>query len=363
MASAIARNLVRNALRVKADDAVAVQTAKHMIPLAEEVALECYQVGADVLLLLDSERVTLGYYKLLSLEQLRTPSPHCLGLGRYTTVNIFMSSFYDPRLLRQVPGEKLAALGASEKPHGDLMRERKIRIAGLALASITPPRARAYGLNYQRWRRAVQDASAADSAKIAAFGKRLAALLEGSGHVTVTQGTETRLEFELAGRRPHLYDGVLDDEDLAAGTHSVDIPDGSVAVAPREDSARGSVTFDIDGYQKGKTIRHVHWRFENGRVTEFTAKQNLDAIRPQFDAASGGKDLLGSLTFGINPRARTGLLFNQNPIGYGAVSISIGGNKWIGGTNDSEFGWEGTLSHATVSVDGRTIVDRGRFTL
>jgi hypothetical protein len=45
----------------------------------------------------------------------------------------------------------------------------------------------------------------------------------------------------------------------------------------------------------------------------------------------------------------------------GTVSIGIGGNKGIGGTNETQFGHEETLRKPTLTVDGYKLIDQGKI--
>jgi leucyl aminopeptidase (aminopeptidase T) len=99
--------------------------------------------------------------------------------------------------------------------------------------------------------------------------------------------------------------------------------------------------------------------FENGHVTSFNAEKNLDAFKSIFERGHGDKDKISSLTIGLNPRVRTGFL-NDN-LAKGAVTIAIGSNLSVGGKNNSDYGFQGTLSQATVELDGRTLVENGRI--
>jgi leucyl aminopeptidase (aminopeptidase T) len=139
------------------------------------------------------------------------------------------------------------------------------------------------------------------------------------------------------------------------------LPTGSVTVSVVEDSALGKVTFDLPVPHLGKLVHGLQWVFENGRVVAFNAEKNLDAVKPVFDRAHGDKDKIASLTIGLNPRAKTG--FISDSLAKGAVTIGIGSNLDIGGKNDSDYGFEATLSQATIELDGRTVVENGKITV
>jgi hypothetical protein len=63
---------------------------------------------------------------------------------------------------------------------------------------------------------------------------------------------------------------------------------------------------------------------------------------------------------GLNPEVR--LPLNTGRIVWmaaGAVTVGFGDNQFIGGSNVSDFGMSGAIAGATVSVDGRAIVENG----
>ena len=74
MSERLADTLVETCLRINNKDVVTVQTVPHMIELAKKIALACYERGADVLTILDTDDVYFGYMKALSAEQLRQTS-------------------------------------------------------------------------------------------------------------------------------------------------------------------------------------------------------------------------------------------------------------------------------------------------
>jgi len=191
------------------------------------------------------------------------------------------------------------------------------------------------------------------------LGRRVTSNLERAREVRVRSRIGTDLKFSILGRQAQINDGIIDDDDIRRGALFTTLPTGSVTVSVVEDSASGKVSFDLPIPQVGKVIHGLQWVFENGRVTAFNAEKNLDAFKPIFERGHGDKDKISSLTIGLNPRVRTGFL-NDN-LAKGTVTIGIGSNLDIGGKNDSDYGFQGTLSQATVELDGRTIVENGKI--
>jgi len=359
MSARVAHAIVNDCLRIRPDDVVTVNTWLHTIELSDAILEECYRVGADAIAILDTDRAYYSQMEILPEDNLKVTSKHCLGMAEYTTVNIFIGGPANPIRMRKIPPEKFAALFEGEKAHSDKSREKKIRAAYLAHGMVTPERARTYGFNFQRWKRMTDSATAVRYDDMSILGRRVTSNLERAREVRIRSRFGTDLRLSILGRQAQINDGIVDDDDLRRGAFFTMLPTGSVTVSVVEDSASGKVTFDVPVPQVGKLVHGLQWVFENGRVTAFNAEKNLDAIKPIFDRAHGDRDRIASLTIGLNPRVRTG--FVTDSLAKGAVSIGIGSNLDIGGKNDSDYGFQGTLSQATVELDGRTIVENGRI--
>ena len=359
MSVRVAHAIVSDCLRIGLDDVVTVNTWPHTIELSDAILEDCFKVGADAMAILDTDRTYYSQLETLSEENLKMTSKHCLGMAEYTTVNIFIGGPANPIRMRKIPPEKFAAFFEGEKAHMDKSREKKIRGAYLAQGMVTPERARTYGFNFQRWKRMIDSATAVRYDDMSILGRRVASNLERAREVRIRSRIGTDLKFSILGRQTQINDGIIDDDDLKRGLLFTTLPTGSVTVSVVEDSASGKVTFDLPVPQVGKLVHGLQWIFENGRVIGFNAEKNLDAVKPIFDRAHGDKDKIASLTIGLNPRIRTGLMMDN--LAKGAVTIGIGSNLDIGGKNDSDYGFQGTLSQATVELDGRTLVENGRI--
>ncbi len=357
----IAHRVVNESLGIGPGDVVVISTHDHTIPLANAMALECYRQDADPLVVLDTDEVFYGHLGILSEESLRTTSKHCLGLADYAKYYIWLGGPKDPGPMKEVPSAKFSALFEGEKAHWDKSLEVGSLSAGLSLGQVTPQRAEVYGFDYAAWRRMTEDAMEVSPRELSEFGQKLEPVLSGSGAVRVTAPNGTDLRFQMAGRTPHIYDGILDEKDIKRGTTNVGLPSGAISAAVVEDSAEGTVVFDVPAPQVGVLIKEMKWVFQGGKLVELTAKENADAIQGLYEGAKGDKDRLGSLTIGLNPRARTGYLENYIPAG--TVTLSIGDNRELGGENDSDWGFPGALSQATLEIDGKVIVEKGRLVL
>src|SRR5437667_3905086 len=362
----LAKSIVRESLRPKADEVVLISTYPHTIELAEQAAIECQKAGADPAIWLDTDAVFYGQFKNYSDESLRRVSGHCVGLLDYVNSYMWLFGPRNPGPMATVPRPKFAAYFEGEKAHFDKSVIKMPKNVAVALGQVTRERAKTYGFNYAKWKAMVEAATVANQERLAALGNLVAGLISRPVDVRVTADNGTKLKFRLAGpeRKPYIHDGVISDEDLAVGTlasRSVDLPTGEVGVAPVEGSANRTRVADVPIPQRGRLVEGRSWTFRNGKVTEFAAKKNLPFAQTNWAEATGSKDVFGEVSFGLNSRALPG--FMQNSIVAGTVSISIGDNRGAGGKNDSSYGFSAPLAHGTVEIGGETVIQDGTWTL
>ncbi|HEY7588611.1 MAG TPA: aminopeptidase [Thermoplasmata archaeon] len=357
----LARSIVRGSLQPKEYESVIITTYPHTIELAEAVALECQKAGADPLLVLDSDALFYGQFKNYSLENLRKTSAHCLGLLDYNRSYVWLGGPKNPAPMAKVPQERFAAMFQGEQAHGDKALEKKPKSVGVEIGMVTRERSKTYGFNYAKWKESVEAAIATDYRQLEAMGKKVAAIFAQPSDVHVTAENGTDLRFRLAGsaRTPRINDGVISDEDLAAGNPDAQLPAGAVWVAPVEESAEGTFVCDVGIPQVGRVVEGLSWTFGHGHVKDFTAKRNVTAAQTNWAEGTGAKDMFGSFGLGLNRRAKAGFLTNY--IVSGAVGIGIGDNRDLGGVNHSNYGFAGSLVHGTVTIGGTTVIQDGKW--
>ena len=360
---AIASQLVNTCLNVRSEDVVVIDTFPHMIPLATRIDIACEKRGADTEVLLHTDDSFFGVLESKNVQQLSRPSKSSLALAQAMTINISLVAFENPERLRNIRPEKMAAIQRSRIPIDNIKLNRKVKTAFIGLSELTAKRADTYGLNLASWKRAVEAASAEDYSELRRFGAKLRPLLKNGAEVQIKAPGGTDLKFKLAGRWPSLNDGIIDEEDVQNGAYSIAIPAGELAVAMSEDSAEGLFVSNVRQPWLGRWVEGVEWRFKNGRIKEFNAKNNLSALKFEYEASKGQNDRIGVLYLGLNTKAVCGQMFSLNKIASGAISIGIGNNKGLGGANESEFEFFATVSDGTLILDGQTIINNGKYQL
>ena len=259
-----------------------------------------------------------------------------------------------------VPAERWMALSRADKPYYDRIFKRKIRSAEITLGHVTPQRAKTYGFNYQEWDKNVREATDVKYEKMRQLGHKFADILEKSREVEITNPDGTNLYFALDGRKAHVQDGVIDEEDVKMGAIFASFPDGTVIVSPNEESAKGKLVSNIPYPQAGLLIEGISLDFDDGKLVSFTGGKNIKILKNMWERATGDKDKLGSLALGLNPKAAIGFTYNQ--VVLGTVTIGIGLNKELEGKNESDWGLPITLKNPTLKLDGKTIIKQGKPT-
>lgn len=358
----VAKRVVHTCLRIHEDDMVLIETWQHTIELASEIALECYRTGAKPLITLNTDRLWWGTLAEIPEQYMRKIPRHVLSAIDNVTVWITLGGPEDPSKFREVPASRLEILFEGEKPVLDKTFEKKVRTAELLLGHVTPQRSRAYGFDYDHWLRMTEEAIKADYPKMAELGRKMALRLERGSKVHVTSKGGTDVRFEITKRPIHVQDGIIDQTDIEHGLVSTQLPSGKVEVAPLEESARGTVVFDVPRALKGRLVQDLRLDFEKGHVKEFKARRYEEVFREVMEAGQGDRDRIAQFTLGLNPRVEL-IGYTTDELSMGSVTIGVGANRGIGGKNDSSFSFSGSMTKPTVEIDGQAILVDGRIML
>jgi leucyl aminopeptidase (aminopeptidase T) len=358
----LARIVVKDALSINSSDVVTITTWDHTIDVANAFAVECFRQGADAIIVLWTDEYYYGLLRELSEASLREHSKICEMFTETETATIGMFGPRNPEGLKLLSPSKINAWGEGErKSHYPRNIERGIRNVGLPLALLTPERAKVYGFKLQNWKKTMNNALSMDLKRITKKGREIASILEKAHEIHLTAANGTNLTLELNKRPVHIDDGIIDKEDLAKKSFDAQLPAGTVLTTIVENSANGKVSFDQPLQSMGLNVTGIEWKFKDGRLVSMKAKKNLEPISKQFEKATGDKDRIGFLQIVLNPKAEYGYLMDQ--IVEGAVQIGVGDNEYVGGKNSSSFGTVATMGKATLDIDGRTIIKKGKLSL
>jgi len=189
---------------------------------------------------------------------------------------------------------------------------------------------------------------------MAARSRAVAALLDegSSAHVTCPLGSD--LTLDLSGRA-----GIPDDGDLTARAAFGNLPCGEGFIAPL--SGEGRVIASSLG-PLGIADEPSTLTVTGGKLADAEGGLGPEWIKLLDEHGEPGRNL-AELGVGTNDKARlTGLVLEDEKI-LGTVHVAFGASAGIGGTVAVPIHLDVVVTDASLEVDGRPVLDRGRFVL
>jgi hypothetical protein len=188
-----------------------------------------------------------------------------------------------------------------------------------------------------------------------------------AGELRVTSKTGTDIRFRIGQRPINFQDGNAaasrTDEGVLLIDREIELPAGSIRVAPLEDSVTGKIVFDISQWS-GKPVRGLALEFDSGRIVSVTAADGQDAVEAEIEAAGPAGRSFREFGLGFNPLLAVPEGHAWVPYyGYGAgiVRLSLGDNSELGGTVSGGYVRWNFFHDMTVTIDGEVWVDNGQL--
>jgi leucyl aminopeptidase (aminopeptidase T) len=209
-----------------------------------------------------------------------------------------------------------------------------------------------------------------DYAALAAHQQRVVAALR-DRVVEITDDRGTRLRFALPGAHFHLGNGDASRAFIdgyarpgSARDREVELPAGAVRTVDIADTEGVLVT--PPEVFAGRPVGQLRLEFAGNRIVRIQAEHGDAQVQAIWRTETGDRDRFGEFNLGVNPRLAVVPGVPYLPYyGYGAgvVRVSVGDNAESGGPCRSSYHQWLFLTDATVTADGRRIVDRGTLVL
>jgi leucyl aminopeptidase (aminopeptidase T) len=365
-AEAISTRLVTQVAGVKEGDVVFINGGVRDLELLEDLVTGSRKVGAFPLLMIDSDRMAKKYYEEVP-EKYDTQSPELgLKLATLPTVSISVDSNEVEGILAEVSPTRLANVSKTGQPVGDLFLKRNVR--QVAVGNDLYPtewRAKRLGISQDELARTFWAAVNSDYSGVQATGEKVKTTLSAGKELHITSPEGTDLKVKVEARPFFVSDGIISPEDVQKGGPAVSVylPAGEVYTTPVTGTAEGKVVITQQFY-RGKEVTNLTLVFAGGKMTSMTGSgPGFDAMKKDYDAVTEpGKDLFSYVDFGINPNLK---IWPASKVGNwvqaGMVSLGTGNNTWAGGDNKASFDAGGHLPGCTVTLDGKTIIEKGEW--
>jgi aminopeptidase len=171
-------------------------------------------------------------------------------------------------------------------------------------------------------------------------------------------------ELRIAGVETDLTLSLRDRHGEVDAGHT-NMPGGEFFFAPVEDSAEGTILFDLPTDMEGAPVERIRLTFRAGRVVEARAEQGEDVLLAALEIDDGAR-FLGELGIGCNTgitRPMRNILFDEKMAG--TVHLALGRSySHIGGRNVSALHWDlvkDLRTEGTLELDGEVVQEKGAW--
>ncbi|MCL6450155.1 MAG: hypothetical protein K6T75_02545 [Acetobacteraceae bacterium] len=203
-------------------------------------------------------------------------------------------------------------------------------------------------------------ALAVDHRALARSSAAWAGLLTRAQEARVECPAGTRLTLSLAGREAGSDDGLF----TRPGQWG-NLPAGEAFVAPVEGSAEGTVVVEA-GWAPEPMAGRLLLEVRGGEVGRIEGRgacaDRLRALLLDPQAPPGRRNL-AELGVGTNPNARRPDSLLEAEKIRGTVHVAVGGNAHMGGKVEADLHYDLVIASASLWLDGRPVMDRGRWRL
>jgi leucyl aminopeptidase (aminopeptidase T) len=359
----VARNLVQAGL-VKAGDKVLVTGSVRDAELLENIAVEAMKVGAHPLITISSDRLVRRSYLEVPATFDRVTNAVDMMIVENFDVQIAVDVGEGETVLAGVPTARRSARNAAAERVIDKFLEKNVRTVNLGNGLYpTVTFSRRIGIPQPNVAAAFWKAAAVSPAVLRTRSEALRQQFVNSKVVTLTAPNGTNISFKVDAERAIISDGALTPEKVKRGSAAAStwLPAGELILPAVNGSANGKIVVDKVLWD-GRTIRGLTLLFEDGALRSMTAADDITGLKSLYNAATGAKDRFGFIDIGTNPETRlpvgSGRVIWSAP---GSVTFGFGDNRGFGGSNSSTFGTVAQLTSATITVDGKSVVQNGRL--
>jgi len=193
--------------------------------------------------------------------------------------------------------------------------------------------------------------------------RRFAEALDTGLRVRVTTERGTDIEMNIDGRTANFCPGFVDTPGALGSP-----PDIEANISPVETDSNGIIVVDgsIPCREIGLLSAPVKLIVRDGKIRDIITETEamLALLLTIFARVRSAKAyILGECGIGLNPAAElTGNMLTDEGA-FGCVHFGFGSNATVGGTNDVPFHLDFVLREPTLTVDGKTLIDRGDVVL
>jgi leucyl aminopeptidase (aminopeptidase T) len=363
----VAHKAIAVSLGLKSGETVWIHGWDHTIDLVSQLAWECRERDCQVLLTVQPEDFWSRSIIEAPLELIDRLSTLQESILRQIDAYIFTLGPRNPILWERIPRERHRAVSiwlderydksTFAREWATVAKARRVRMLAIEATRATPERAKALGLNYERWKELMLAGCVADYHEVARRARTMTHLMSRSEEVHITTPHGTDLMFRLDRRPVGISDGLVSREKAEKGIVTF-LPAGAVEVSANEESAIGKVVYDAPVRLESGTVQGLTLQIKDGHIVKFMAKGRKEIFEHYFKEGTGDFNRFAFFGFGLNPQLLHG--FTQDDKVLGGVTVGFGDNEDKGGRNKAGGnGWWGSMTKATVAIGNTNVMQDG----
>ena len=336
----------------------------HDAELMEDLAVAVRAVGAEPMVMYSSDRLARRMFFDVPAKWDTQPDTLGVKLADVVDVVISLGNGTSEDLFEGADPKRMAARGKAGEVATQAFLKNKVRTVDIG-NNLYPTswRAERFGLSEADLSKMFWSGVNLDYAELQKRGAEVKAALAAGDEVHITHPNGTDLTVKVKGRPVIVSDGIISAEDMqgAAAENAAYLPAGEVYTTPVAGTANGKVV-NSKAFYRGKQVDNLTMEFKDGKMTSMTGSgPGFADLKAEYDAVDDArKDEFAFVDLGINPNVK---LPAESAVGTwvpaGTITVGTGGNTWAGGSNTVAYGQIVSLMGATVTLDGKPIVEGG----
>jgi len=349
-----AERLVTQVIHAKRGDVVQIDASTQNLELAEDIWADLHQVGAWGIIWFHTPRMD-QLWSHITTKYDSDEAMSALDLKHFVIADIQLDWAEDPAISEPLVS-RYPAWTKGQQPVQDYVAAHGVAFVDVG-NNLNPSRyvASQYGISLAQMGDLFWSGLNVDPAVIDRKASILRSHLHSGALVHVTAPNGTDFTFRATGSDMWLSDGVP----TAANHHNVALPAGDAVVYAVAGTANGTIVSSVQYYLSTK-VTGLTMHLAGGKLSSWSAATGAAEVTKFYDVAGAGRDAFTYADIGLNPAIHfiDGSTMTATMLG-GMVTLNVGRDNCCGGTNVSASSLDASVPHATVTIDGRTVVDNG----
>jgi aminopeptidase len=356
----IAEKIVNHSLEVKPGESVIINGTPAELDLLEALVVASSKAGGKPTVQVTFPAANKRVLAETAIEYLKLTDFYNLMQTRLADCIINTSSTQDPTLFADIPEERFAAQREAGRAANEATRSAHFRSVTVGQIGGIPSRAYAESVSadYEKMISMFWKAVDADYDQLLSSAERITSAFRPGSKVTLTTEAGTDLWFTI-GDIPPRVNAARTADVQGPGVASVWLPAGEAYVCVDPTSASGTVVVPSTRF-RGVPVSNMRLIFEKGRITSLEAEENGEMLREFLEATTGDSGVLAVVDVGVNPHSQhlPGSEYSSWEMA-GMVTIVTGYTAWAGCEVVADGGLTLPQNGATLSIDGKTVVNDG----